>query len=264
MCGMKMPVLFLSHGAPDLALNPWQTGAVWQQLASAVPKPVAILVISAHWETAAPTVSLALHPQTIHDFGGFPEALYQLHYATPGAPVMADTVVQLFRQAGIAVETDSSRGLDHGAWIPLRLMYPKADIPVAQLSIQPQQDPAWHLALGRALRPLRQQGVLIIASGALTHNLPAIFRHPQGAPVPVWIDGFCDWIAHKIAAGDIESLAAYRTLAPHAAQNHPTDEHLLPLFVGLGAADAISNSQHLNRTMTYGLLAMDAWLFDGV
>jgi 4,5-DOPA dioxygenase extradiol len=155
---------------------------------------------------------------------------------------------------------DDARGLDHGAWIPLSLMYPAADIPVAQLSIQPEKDASWHLALGRALRQLREQGVLIIGSGSITHNLPAIFRHLQGAPVPAWVAEFCDWIAAKIAAGDTEALSAYRNLAPFAVQNHPSDEHLLPLFVVLGASDDIAASQHLNRIMTYGTLAMDAWL----
>lgn len=261
---MKMPVLFLSHGAPTLALEAGQTGALWRQIALQLPKPSAILVVSAHWESAVPTVSCTAVPETICDFSGFPEALYKLRYPAPGAPEMAEETARLLQFAGIAVQLDDARGLDHGAWIPLGLMYPAADIPVAQLSIQSQQNPAWHLALGRALRPLREQGVLIIGSGSVTHNLPAIFRHPQGAPVPVWVVEFYDWIADKIAAGDLAALSAYRTLAPHAIQNHPTDEHLLPLFVALGASDDIAASQHLNRIMTYGLLAMDAWLFDAV
>lgn len=261
---MMMPVIFLSHGAPDLALDAGATGAAWRGIADKLPKPSAILVISAHWETQHPTVSLTAVPQTIHDFAGFSDALYQLSYAAPGAPAMADALAQALRQAGIALQLDDTRGLDHGAWVPLRVMYPQADIPVAQLSIQPERDPAWHLALGRALRPLSDAGVLIVASGAITHNLRAIFRHPQGAVTPVWVTEFCDWIADKIAAGDLSALADYRRLAPHAVQNHPTDEHLLPLFVALGAARDITRSQRCNRVMTYGLLAMDAWLFDGV
>jgi len=155
-----------------------------------------------------------------------------------------------------------TRGLDHGAWVPLMLMYPKADIPVAQLSLQSAKDPAWHIALGRALRPLREQGVLIVGSGSITHNLRALRSHPQGEPAPEWVTGFCDWMAEKIAAGDMDALSAYRTLAPHAVQNHPTDEHLLPLHVALGAAGDISKSQRLNSVMTYGMLAMDMWLFE--
>jgi len=219
-------------------------------------------MISAHWETRIPTLSRAVQPETIHDFSGFPEELYRIRYPAPGAPQMAEAAAQLLLQAGIPAQLDDTHGLDHGAWVPLSVMFPQAEIPVAQLSLQPQQDPAWHLALGRALRPLREQGVLIVGSGAITHNLRAVFKHPQGQPAPEWVNEFRDWIAARIGDGDLEALSAYRTLAPHAAQNHPTDEHLLPLFVALGAASRPDDARHLNKVMTYGLLAMDAWLFD--
>lgn len=259
-----MPVLFVSHGSPTLPLEPGDTGAAWRKLGEQLPKPAAILMISAHWETRIPTVSCAVHPETIHDFYGFPEELYKLQYPAPGAPELAQSVLLMLQQAGIAAQPDGTRGLDHGAWVPLSLVYPQADIPVTQLSLQPDRDPAWHIALGRALRPLREQGVLIIGSGSISHNLRALFQHPRGAPVPAWVTEFCDWIAEKIEAADIEALSAYRTLAPHAVQNHPTDEHLLPLFVALGAADNIDNAERLNQVMTYGMLAMDMWLFDPV
>ncbi|MFZ5524220.1 MAG: dioxygenase [Pseudomonadota bacterium] len=259
---MKMPVLFVSHGAPTLSLDPGDTGVAWRKLGEQLPRPSAILVISAHWETHIPTVSRAVQPETIHDFSGFPAELYKLQYPAPGAPEMAQSVVHCLQQTGIPVQLDDTRGLDHGAWVPLSLMYPKADIPVAQLSLQPDKGPAWHIELGRALRPLREQGVLIVGSGSITHNLRAVFKHPSGAPVPEWVTEFCDWMAERIKAGDLAALSAYRTLAPHAVQNHPTDEHLLPLFVALGAADKMAGTQRLNHVMTYGLLAMDAWLFD--
>ncbi len=259
---MMMPVLFLSHGAPSLPLEAGETGTAWRQLGAQLPKPSAILVISAHWETRILTVSRAVQPETIHDFSGFPEELYRLQYPAPGAPQMAEAAAQALQQAGIPVLLDDTHGLDHGAWVPLSFMFPQADIPVAQLSLQPEQDPAWHLALGRALRPLREQGVLIVGSGAITHNLRAVFRHPPGEPVPEWVTGFRDWIAARIKAGDLDALCAYRTLAPNAAQNHPTDEHLLPLFVALGAASKVDGARHLNQVTTFGLLAMDAWLFD--
>lgn len=259
---MKMPVLFVSHGSPTLPLEPGDTGAAWRKLGEQLPKPSAILMISAHWGSRIPTVSRAVQPETIHDFSGFPAELYKLQYPAPGAPEMAQSVALALQQAGIPVQLDDAHGLDHGAWVPLSLMYPKANIPVAQLSLQPDQDPAWHIALGRALRPLREQGVLIIGSGSITHNLRATFKHPQGEPVPEWVAEFCDWMAERIAAGDLDALSAYRTRAPHAVENHPTDEHLLPLFVALGAADRIDSAVHMNRVMTYGILAMDAWLFD--
>jgi 4,5-DOPA dioxygenase extradiol len=260
---MMMPVLFLSHGAPTLPLEPGETGAVWKKLGARLPRPSSILVVSAHWETHIPTLSLAVEPETIHDFSGFPAELYRLQYPAPGAPQMAKSAAQLLQQAEIPVQLDDSHGLDHGAWVPLSIMFPQADIPVAQLSLQPERDPAWHLALGRALRPLREQGVLIVGSGAITHNLRAVFTHPQDEPAPAWVTEFCDWIAVRIKEGDLGALSAYRELAPHAERNHPSDEHLLPLFVALGAASKVDDAQHLNRVMTFGLLAMDAWLFDG-
>ncbi len=257
-----MPVLFVSHGAPTLSLEPGETGAAWHKLGKQLPKPAAILVISAHWETRIATVSRVVKPETIHDFSGFPEALYQLQYPAPGAPDMAQAVVGALQQANIPVQVGDTRGLDHGAWVPLRFLYPHADIPVTQLSLQPAQDAVWHIALGRALRPLREQGVLIIGSGSITHNLAAVFKHPQGTAVPAWVSEFCDWMAAQIKAGDLDALSAYRTHAPHAVQNHPTEEHLLPLFVALGAATHINSAHRLNQVMTFGLLAMDAWLFD--
>jgi 4,5-DOPA dioxygenase extradiol len=259
---MKMPTLFVSHGAPTLPLEPGETGIAWRKIAASIPKPSAILVISAHWETDIPTVSSVVQPETIHDFSGFPKALYELQYPAPGGIALAKTVVELLQQAGIPIQLSNTRGLDHGAWVPLSLMYPDANLPVTQLSLQPNKNPAWHIALGRALEPLREEGVLIIGSGSITHNLRAIFQHRQGEAVPVWVTEFCDWMAEKIQAGDFESLSNYRNHAPHAAQNHPTDEHLLPLFVALGAADKIETAQRLNHVMTYGFLAMDAWLFE--
>jgi 4,5-DOPA dioxygenase extradiol len=258
-----MPVIFLSHGAPSLPLEAGETGAAWRQLGDSLPKPTSILVISAHWETLVPTLSRSEKPETIHDFSGFPEELYRMQYPAPGAPQLADTAAELLRQAGIPVQLADARGLDHGAWVPLSIMFPQADIPVTQLSMQPEQTPAWHLALGKALRPLREQGVLIIASGSLTHNLRAIFKHPKGAGVPPWVTNFCDWVAERIVDDDVDALCAYRTLAPYAELNHPSDEHFLPLFVALGAATSVEGAQHLNRVMTFGLLAMDVWLFDG-
>jgi 4,5-DOPA dioxygenase extradiol len=258
-----MPVLFLSHGAPSLPLDAGETGAVWRQLAAELPKPTSILVVSAHWVTRTPTISRAVQPETIHDFSGFPEELYRIQYPAPGAPQMAESAAQLLRDAGIQVQLDDTHGLDHGAWVPLSIMFPQADIPVAQLSLQPEQTPTWHLALGRALRPLREQGVLIIGSGSITHNLRAVFKHPRGERAPAWVTEFCDWIADRISEGDLDTLSFYRTLAPYAELNHPSDEHLLPLFVALGAASKVEDAQHLNRVMTFGLLAMDVWLFDG-
>lgn len=164
------PVLFVSHGAPDLLLHPGATGTLWAELGREMPRPEAILVVSAHWGTVRPTVSRSRQPTTIHDFSGFPSSLHALEYGPPGAPALAARVAELLLAAELPVGFQADRGLDHGAWTPLLVMYPEADIPVTQLSIQPASSPEWHLQLGQALAPLRQQGVLILASGAVTHN----------------------------------------------------------------------------------------------
>ena len=259
---MRQPVLFISHGAPTLPIEPGETGAAWHTLGQQLERPKSILVISAHWTTSVPTVSTVERPETIHDFSGFPEALYRLRYPALGAPQLAMEVMKSLQDAGIASQHDSTRGLDHGAWVPLMFLFPDADVPVTQLSLQAESDPTWHFNLGRAMRNLREQGVLIVASGSITHNLRALFAHPQGQAVPEWVSAFCDWMSARIAEGDIAALLNYREFAPYAAQNHPTDEHLLPLFVALGAATDIKQSNHLNQVMTYGILAMDAWRFD--
>jgi 4,5-DOPA dioxygenase extradiol len=181
-----LPTLFISHGAPDL---PLQHGAVTEFLRSLhqqFPKPKAILVVSAHWYSAMPVVSAAVAPRTIHDFSGFPAALYKLNYPAPGSPELADRVVTLLKEAGISAQTDPDRGFDHGTWTPLILAYPAADIPVVQLSIQYHRDVTYHRQLGQALVALRQEGVLIIGSGSATHNLQAFSAEYDAAP-PAWV-----------------------------------------------------------------------------
>ncbi len=213
------------------------------------------MVASAHWETPVPTVGAAASPSTIHDFGGFPDELYRMRYAAPGAPATAREVVRQLAAAGIEATTDRDRGLDHGAWVPLCLMYPDADVPVTQLSIQPSRDPRYHHRIGEALRPLREVGVLLLGSGSITHNLRELSARPaEEAP---HVRQFVDWIADRGAAGDSASLLDYRRLAPHAERNHPTDEHLLPLFVVLGAA-ASQRLRRIHASVTFGSLRMDA------
>ncbi len=233
-----------------------------KSLGSLVPKPKAILAVSAHWETEAPRVSTATAPATIHDFRGFPEALYRLQYPAPGAPDLAQRTAALLEDAGFPVERDPERGFDHGAWMPLLLGLPEADIPMTQLSIQPRRDPAYHARLGEALAPLRDEGVLILATGALTHNLRDLAWGEPAAPTPDWARDFADWMAEQVSAGASEALIDYRARAPHAAHAHPTDEHLLPLFVALGASGEERPGRTLHRSYTYGSIAMDAYAFD--
>ncbi|MBE9182838.1 dioxygenase [Oculatella sp. LEGE 06141] len=255
------PSLFISHGSPDLPLKPSQAQRFLQQLGNELGKPRAILVISAHWLSQIPTVSTASPLQTIHDFRGFPPELYQLTYPAPGAPELAASVQELLQQAGMACEVDADRGLDHGAWNPLMLMYPDAEIPVTQLSLQPKLGTAHHVRLGEAIASLRQAGVLILASGAATHNLQAFGKYDLNAPPPTWVTEFDQWLARAIAANDIESLLNYRHSAPHAVRNHPSEEHLLPLFVAIGAGGAKAPGIQLHSSFTYGAFSMAAYAF---
>jgi 4,5-DOPA dioxygenase extradiol len=258
--GVRFPAVFVSHGAPTLALERNDTVEFLCGLGPELGKPKAILCVSAHWNTSLPTVSAAARPDTIHDFGGFPEELFRMRYPSPGAPVLAARVVELLDGAGIRCALAPDRGLDHGAWVPLKMMYPEADVPVTQLSIQPQQDPAQHFRMGRSLAPLRGEGVLLLATGSATHNLA---RVGGGDTPPDWAREFDEWLYRKISEGAVEELLDYRRLAPYAASAHPTDEHLLPLFVAMGAGSGggLTRGKSLHRGWTLGSLSMAAYSF---
>lgn len=256
---MTLPTLFISHGSPMLAVQPGQTGAMLAALGQALPRPRAILVISAHWMTQVPTVSTAAQPETIHDFGGFPRVLYSLQYPAPGEPALGEAVATRLTRAGIPATTDARRGLDHGAWVPLRYLAPEADVPVLQLSLPAGWSPAQYLAYGRALQGLGDEGVLVIGSGSITHNLYE-FQIDNPAVDPR-ARAFTDWIEARLAAGDLPALLDYRRQAPHAVWAHPTDEHLLPLFVALGAATQWPAYTVLPGGIRDKVLSMDAYLF---
>jgi 4,5-DOPA dioxygenase extradiol len=254
------PSLFISHGSPALIGEDIPAREFLAGLGRELGRPSAILVASAHWETSAPRASTATAPETIHDFYGFPEALYRLRYPAPGAPAAATKAVELLRRAGFAADTDATQGLDHGAWSPLLLMYPKADVPVAQISIQPPLGAAHHLALGRALAPLRADDVLVLGSGGATHNLAALDRGAHGAP-PDWAVAFDTWLDEKLTSGDDAALADYRRQAPHARMAHPRDEHLLPALVAFGAAGEGVKARRLHDSFAHGSLSMAAYAF---
>ncbi|MDT7806760.1 MAG: dioxygenase extradiol [Acidobacteriota bacterium] len=260
----RFPSVFVSHGAPTLAIEQNDTVEFLKKLGLELGRPEAILCVSAHWNTPSPMVSAAMRPETIHDFGGFPEELYRIRYPAPGAPTLAARAAELLGGAGIACEVSGDRGLDHGAWVPLRLMYPEADVPVTQLSIQPQHDPLYHFQLGRVLAPLRDEGVLVLATGSATHNLRKL---GLDGTRPEWAAQFEEWLYEKIEEGSTEELLNYRRHAPYAALAHPTDEHLLPLFVAMGAASG-GGSAHgrcLHRGWTMGSLSMATYSFgDGL
>lgn len=255
----SLPSLFVSHGAPTLSLDPGETGTFWQRLAQELPRPKAVLCVSAHWMTGEPAVSAPARNATIHDFHGFPEPLYRLVYPAPGSPELAARAAALLGEAEIGCAVDGERGLDHGAWVPLRLMYPVADVPVIQLSIQPERDAAWHYRLGAALAPLRREGVLVLASGGAVHNLRTVIW--QGGPAPDWAVAFDNWLADALAAGRTAELLDWTHRAPHPRHAHPTPDHLLPLFVALGAAGEGARGERRHRGFTLGSLSMAAYQF---
>jgi 4,5-DOPA dioxygenase extradiol len=253
-----LPTLFLSHGSPMHAIEPGAVRGVWEKLARELPRPKALLIASAHWETDIPELTGAARPETIHDFYGFPKPLYEIQYRARGLPELAVDVVRRLKENNFQAKTDPVRGLDHGAWSPLLHMYPAADIPVVQVSVQTALGPRHHIALGRVLAPLAGEGVLVIGSGHMTHNL----RERRDGPPLAYVGEFQAWVRDRIAARDLESLADYRPLAPQGARAHPTEEHFLPLFVALGAAGGRYRAERLYAGVDSGVLAMDSYRFE--
>jgi 4,5-DOPA dioxygenase extradiol len=257
-----LPSLFVPHGAPTFALRPGVAGAVLASVTGSLPRPRAIIVVSAHWETRQPTVGFAERPETIYDFRGFPDALYALRYPATGCREASKEAMGALAQAGFDVQADANRGLDHGAWVPLRMMFPDADVPVFPLSIQSHLGPEHHYRLGQALAPLTGKGFLVVASGSLTHNLADYQAASlQGGQTPTYVRAFSDWIWHKLQVGDVAALLDYRRQAPSAARAHPRDEHLIPLFVALGAGGANSQVRRLHAGIDDYVIAMDAFSF---
>ncbi|QNE17169.1 dioxygenase [Kribbella qitaiheensis] len=249
----RTPVLYLSHGAPPLADD-----RVWTKelaaVSAGIAKPTAILIVSAHWEAAPLTLAATETVPLLYDFWGFPDRYYEVQYAAPGAPELADQVRKLLQSPGTPVYDDPSRGLDHGAYVPLKEMYPDADIPVLQVSM-PTLDPTALFEIGRKLAPLRDQGVLIVGSGFTTHNLSAISLsgRPDG-PAPSWSVEFDDWAQRALAAQDLDSLIDFLHKGPAAGIAHPRTEHFAPLFVSLGAAEnSLGTAETVVDGFWYGL-----------
>ena len=233
----RLPALFVSHGAPTVALEKDDYAGALRRFGQETPAPRAIVVVSAHWQAPHPLrVTAAARPATIHDFAGFPAALYELTYHAPGAPDRAMEIVSLLTGAGIPASLDDTRGWDHGVWVPLRLAYPEAGIPVVEISLPHPAEPAALRKIGHALAPLRRRGVLLIGSGGIVHNLRRVRMDDPRAPVDGWARAFDAWVAGRLAAGEFGAIAAYRETAPHADLAVPTTEHFDPLFVVLGSA----------------------------
>ena len=255
-------VLFVPHGSPMFALNPGAAGAAMIQVTQQLPTPRAIVVISPHWETAQPTVGLSTQPETIHDFYGFPAPLYDLLYPATGCPEVGQEVVKTLQAHGFEVQTNAQRGLDHGAWIPLRHMFPHADVPVIPLSVQSHAGPAHAYRIGQALAGLAQQNIWIMGSGNVTHNLGDLrLARMHGDSTPAYVQVFADWVAERLAQGDLDSLLHYRQLSPEGVRAHPSEEHLLPLFTALGAAGPGAVPQAFHRGITDCVIAMDGYAF---
>jgi 4,5-DOPA dioxygenase extradiol len=269
MQNLTLPTLYISHGSPMTALEPREAGAFMQRLGPAIDaafgRPKAILAISAHSLAREPVLLAAARHEAIYDFGGFDQQLYSLRYDAPGAPELALRVAALLQGAGIAVHRVNESGLDHGIWTPLRFMFPGADVPVLPLAWPADGSPERLMAMGAALSPLAEQGVLVMGTGSLTHNLRRVFgsgRPPEAdAPPTPESSAFRQWFAERGAAADWPALLDYRRQAPHAVLMHPTDEHLLPFFVAAGAAGPTPQALRIHESLVFGDLAMDAFAF---
>jgi 4,5-DOPA dioxygenase extradiol len=255
-----MPVVFVSHGAPDALLKAPDTVAAWRDLSLQIPKPTAILVVSAHWESSQPTASTANVLDTIYDFSGFSPELYRMKYPAPGAPNLAKRAISLLSNSGLKGELHPNRGLDHGAWVPLSVMFPDADVPVTQISLVRNGNVSTHFEIGKALAPLRDEGVLILTSGAITHNFGWLDWRADGSKAPLAkAETFNEWVAEKVASHDNAALLGYRN-APFGSESHPTEEHFLPFIVALGAANGDAPLRY-RPNFAYGGLSMDAYVW---
>lgn len=243
-----------------LAIEDSATGRFLDRLGEQLPRPRAVLVASAHYLRAETTVTATPHPETIHDFGGFPAPLYEIQYPATGAPALADEVTERLRHAGIVARAETDAGIDHGVWVPLRRMYPQADIPVVALSINPHGTAEEHHRVGLVLSELRNEGVLIVGSGGFSHNLRALEWRSPDAPVFPWVDGFIRALRARLEAGDTAGVLDWAAL-PDALRNHPTQEHLYPLHVAFGAGGPHAKGRLLHQDVEMGGLALDAFAF---
>ncbi len=263
-----MPTLFLSHGGPNVVIDDLPARHFYEGLAEALPRPKAIVIMSAHFEAEGVAVVTDERPEMIYDFGrGFAPELFEMVYAAPGAPALAERVADILEQAGLEPQRLPRRGYDHGTWTMMRLIFPDASIPIVQVSVDPRRDAAWHHRIGEALAPLRKEGVLLIGSGHITHNLRAVFTElSTGQSVPsaftARVDAFTDWFADAIETRGGDALLGWKGEAPHVADNHPTDEHLMPIFFAHAAAGEGAVGRRVHHSRTGGALTFDVYRFD--
>ncbi len=263
---MIAPSIFISHGGPNIVTDVSQARDFLTNLESVTGRPKAIVLVSAHFETAGPVVVTDPNPGMIYDFGGFSPELNSMVYPAPGDPELAIRVAHMLMGAGMEVRVAEQRGYDHGAWTSMMLAFPQANIPIVQLSIDPDRDAAYHFALGQALAPLRQEGVMLVGSGHITHNLRAVFGAMRGGVKPdaamtQKVEAFTQWFADQFAKGNRDIILDWRNQAPHVAENHPTDEHLMPLFFAYGAGGEKPKAERVHASRQFGFFAFDSWKF---
>lgn len=256
---MSLPSLFISHGAPTFALESGDTAHALRAIGERYAYAAGVVILSPHWMTESLTITGALELATIHDFYGFPRELYAIQYPARGSTRLTAWVLDTLRASGFDADTDLSRGLDHGAWVPLRHLFPAAEIPIVQLSLPVRASARDAYALGRSLRPLADEGILVIGSGSLTHNLRDL--RADGGPTAAYAREFVDWITAATARGDGDAVVDALERAPHARQAHPTSEHYLPLPFAVGAATSLQPSTRIDGGIRYGALSMDSYVF---
>ncbi|WP_235363915.1 MULTISPECIES: DODA-type extradiol aromatic ring-opening family dioxygenase [Shewanella] len=261
-----MPSLFVSHGSPMLALDDSDNAAFLAELGQLLPRPKAMLVFSAHTDFSGKVrIASGEAPRTVHDFYGFPDALYRVNYPAPGAPKLAAKIADLLQTAGVDAELDDQLGWDHGLWTPLCRLYPEADIPLVLVSIDSRRGASYHYRLGQAIKSLRAEGILVLGSGGISHNLGELFRRPGDPQKVEKMQSFVNWIADKLSQGDLPALLDVERQAPHARFNHPSIEHLMPFYVALGAGqgeginEAGKTPLRLHQSVELQILALDTY-----
>ncbi|MDQ6418925.1 class III extradiol ring-cleavage dioxygenase [Paenibacillus sp. LHD-117] len=255
-----MPSYFFAHGAPSIVLEHNDYTDLMKNFAAHTPNPKAIVLFSAHWEQSVQTVSAVGEYSTIYDFGGFQDELYQMTYPAKGDRNLSDSIQSLFAKHGIESVLDEERGLDHGAWAVLKLLYPDADIPVVALSVNRYLTNEQQYQIGKALSALREQDVLIIGSGGTVHNLRGLNWRSEG--IDDWAEAFDNWLQSKLESWDTEALFNYRELAPYAQEAVPTSEHFIPLLLAMGTGDASRQAKLIHRSYQYGNLSLSCWQFN--
>jgi 4,5-DOPA dioxygenase extradiol len=260
----RFPALFVSHGSPMIAIENEGWGTRLREFGASIPRPQAAIVVSAHFEAPAPLrITAAQAPETIHDFSGFPPELYRIQYVARGDPELAARIRNLLGRSGIAAALDAKRGLDHGAWVPLRFLFPRADVPVVEVSLPVPRTPQDLLKIGAALAPLRSDGMLLLGSGGMVHNLRRLDPADDSAGLAAWARAFDDWMAERLEAMDVPAIASYREAAPGAESAVPTSDHFDPILVVLGSAEPGESVRTLHEGFRYGTLSMRSFALGG-